>query len=143
MEGMVVVVALLASGGCCDTSRHPPLLLNHPRAPQPLPRPSLQPQPQPRQIENCLFLDKSPTAPLKLVDWGYSAYLPGPKHKLCGTCTYLAPEVLKGDYDERADVWSCGVVLYALLSGRLPFVAKSQEGVMKMIKSDSKGVPDL
>lgn len=61
-----------------------------------------------QQIDNCLLLDASPDAPLKLVDWGYAAFVaPGaPRlHKLCGTCTYVAPEVVAGDYDERADVW--------------------------------------
>ncbi|KAI8471958.1 MAG: kinase-like domain-containing protein [Monoraphidium minutum] len=97
------------------------------------------------KVENCLLLDRSPDAPVKLVDWGYSSFLaPGLKlHKLCGTACYLAPEVIAGTYTERADVWSCGVVLYVMLAGRLPFNGGTQEEVMAIIKSDAKGVPDM
>uniref|UniRef100_A0A0A8Y4C5 non-specific serine/threonine protein kinase n=1 Tax=Arundo donax TaxID=35708 RepID=A0A0A8Y4C5_ARUDO len=65
---------------------------------------------------------------LKVTDFGLAA-LPeqlrhdGLLHTQCGTPAYVAPEVLrKRGYDgARADVWSCGVVLYVLLCGFLPF----------------------
>ncbi|CAI0469852.1 unnamed protein product [Linum tenue] len=66
---------------------------------------------------------------LKVSDFGLSAFAPpqirgdGLLHTACGTPNYVAPEVLKDKgYDGAAsDVWSCGVILFVLMAGYLPF----------------------
>lgn len=81
-----------------------------------------------------LLLDENEN--LKVSDFGLSA-LPeqllndGLLHTQCGTPAYVAPEVLKRKgYDgSKADIWSCGVILYVLLAGFLPF---QDENLMKM-----------
>ncbi|XWS65559.1 hypothetical protein CRYUN_Cryun05aG0124100 [Craigia yunnanensis] len=65
---------------------------------------------------------------LKVSDFGLSAlaeskHQDGLLHTTCGTPAYLAPEVInrKGYDGAKADIWSCGVILYVLLAGYLPF----------------------
>ncbi|GLT31939.1 hypothetical protein SLA2020_066380 [Shorea laevis] len=73
-----------------------------------------------------LLLDED--ANLKVTDFGLSAFSEhlkqdGLLHTTCGTPAYVAPEVIgKNGYDgAKADLWSCGVILYVLLAGFLPF----------------------
>ncbi|KAF8407246.1 hypothetical protein HHK36_006373 [Tetracentron sinense] len=83
-----------------------------------------------------LLLDENED--LKISDFGLSA-LPvqllndGLLHTQCGTPAYVAPEVLrKKGYDgAKADLWSCGVILFVLLAGFLPF---QDENIMKMYR---------
>ena len=57
-----------------------------------------------------------------------------------GTPYYIAPEVLQGEYDEKCDVWSCGVLLYILLSGSPPFDGEDDEQILEQV---AKGIYKL
>ncbi len=76
---------------------------------------------------------------LKVADFGMAAWQGGGGDLLetsCGSPHYAAPEVIIGKpYDGcSADIWSCGVILYALLAGRLPFDAQDVEPLLDKIK---------
>ena len=75
------------------------------------------------KLENIL-LDKH--GDVKLCDFGFTREYEGRAAHLqtfCGTICYSAPEMLKGEKyaGERVDVWSLGIILYALIAGELPF----------------------
>ena len=73
--------------------------------------------------ENFLFVSKDPNSELKIIDFGMSIKIAKPNElmTLVGTPYYLAPEVLKGNYDKECDVWSLGVIMYLLLCAYQPF----------------------
>jgi len=68
--------------------------------------------------ENFLFENNSPDAEIKIIDFGLSkSFLDNTMRTVVGTALYVAPEVLKGKYDNRCDNWSLGIITYVLLSG--------------------------
>ncbi|KAK6124281.1 hypothetical protein DH2020_041972 [Rehmannia glutinosa] len=80
---------------------------------------------------------------LKVSDFGLSAISDQIKqdglfHTFCGTPAYVAPEVLarKGYDAAKVDIWSCGVILFVLMAGYLPF---HDQNVMAMYKKIYKG----
>lgn len=54
---------------------------------------------------------------------------------MAGSPAYVAPEVLSGNYSEKVDIWSAGVLLHALLVAALPFKGDSLEAVFEAIKN--------
>ena len=88
-----------------------------------------------------LLLDEN--ANLKISDFGLSAVTDqirpdGLLHTLCGTPAYVAPEILaKKGYDgAKVDMWSCGVILFVLNAGYLPF---NDPNLMVMYRKIYKG----
>ncbi|KAK4259574.1 hypothetical protein QN277_005891 [Acacia crassicarpa] len=89
-----------------------------------------------------LLLDEN--GDLKVSDFGLSAVSDqirqdGLFHTFCGTPAYVAPEVLarKGYDGAKVDLWSCGVVLFVLTAGYLPF---HDQNIMAMYKKIYKGI---
>lgn len=85
--------------------------------------------------ENVVFF--SQTGQVKLTDFGFSnIFVPGTKLLTsCGSLAYSAPEILLGDsYDAPAvDIWSLGVILYMLVTGRAPFQEANDSETLTMI----------
>jgi serine/threonine protein kinase len=76
--------------------------------------------------ENVLLVNKEDDTTIKIADFGFAKRVVKPNclRTLCGTAQYVAPEVLdlhSPGYDQRADMWSVGVVTYILLGGYAPF----------------------
>jgi len=74
--------------------------------------------------ENFLLATDEEDSEIKLIDFGLSKRFTSEEHHMhtvVGTPFYVAPEVLKGDYNGQCDIWSLGVILYILLCGYPPF----------------------
>jgi calcium/calmodulin-dependent protein kinase I len=86
------------------------------------------------KLEN-LLLKKKGGLEIKLADFGLSKLYSGQAlQTACGTPFYVAPDVLMGTgYGPAVDMWSVGVLLYVLLSGRLPFAADSDAELFRLI----------
>ena len=79
-----------------------------------------------------------PDGHVKIVDFGIARLESAAGHTVAGavigTFHYISPERLKGDHsDGRADIWACGVMLYLLLTGRLPFAGEEVSALHKVV----------
>ena len=85
--------------------------------------------------ENIMFASDSEDSPLKVIDFGTSKKLEekGVLTSLTGTAYYVAPEVLRGNYDFKCDIWSCGVILYIMLCGYPPFRGNSEDAILNAV----------
>lgn len=104
------------------------------------------------KVENLLLDDRGN---IKIIDFGLSNFMPGhgenqnaSKEGLttqCGSPAYAAPELLaKKVYGPKVDVWSAGIVAYALLTGRLPFTVepfKISSLYKKMVAGEMNHLP--
>ena len=87
--------------------------------------------------ENILLEQNKEFDQIKIIDFGTSLYFKE-NQKLSeklGTPYYIAPEVLAKNYNEKCDIWSCGVITYIVLSGIPPFNGASDQEIMKRVKT--------
>ncbi len=63
-------------------------------------------------------------------------------HTIAGTPYFIAPEVLNGDYGPECDIWSFGILLFLLLSGKYPFDATNRNDLFDKIKKGDFRFPE-
>ena len=83
------------------------------------------------KLENILMCSKYNNYEFKIIDFGFATYSNKANNCKCGSPGFMAPEVLNGDYYcSKVDVYGVGVIVYALLTGKLPFQANSIEAIL-------------
>ena len=83
------------------------------------------------------IIDEMLNYEIKLIDFGCSKIFTKKGERtsgIIGTTMYCSPEVIDDLYDEKCDEWSCGVLMYILLSGEPPFEGDTEEEIFKKIK---------
>ncbi|CAG9318358.1 unnamed protein product [Blepharisma stoltei] len=88
--------------------------------------------------ENILLDDKSDCWGIKLIDFGAATHYENGQflHGSLGTPYYIAPEVLADCYTEKCDLWSAGVIMYILLTGKPPFDGTTEVEILNHIKEE-------
>jgi serine/threonine protein kinase len=87
--------------------------------------------------ENILLESSAPNSIVKLADFGlsFSNEFPSMPRKICGTPHYMAPEMVSQQpYSTPIDMWSCGVVMFILLSGYPPFQHEERQVMYERIR---------
>lgn len=86
--------------------------------------------------DNLMFAGPEKSAQLRICDFGLATYKKQVMEDGCGTAPYLAPEIVRQmPYGKEVDLWALGVVVYFMLSGRLPFEQTNQKLLFYAIKN--------
>uniref|UniRef100_M4BPY6 Protein kinase domain-containing protein n=1 Tax=Hyaloperonospora arabidopsidis (strain Emoy2) TaxID=559515 RepID=M4BPY6_HYAAE len=87
------------------------------------------------KLENLLLTDAADPGSIRLCNFGLSTRLQRGEKLIepVGTIDYVAPEVLDGEYDEKCDLWSVGVICFELLTGTSPFHGETIDDTMEKI----------
>ena len=98
--------------------------------------------------ENVLLSSSNDATLIKITDFGLSKFVGEQSlmQTLCGTPSYLAPEVLASQglkpYKKECDCWSLGVILYVCLAGYPPFASRANRSLNQQVMAGSYSFPD-
>lgn len=82
------------------------------------------------KLENIVYCDEN-LQEFKLVDFGLACKVTGRISGACGTAGFIAPEILRDSfYTNKVDIFSTGVILYILLSGKFLFTGKTKNEIL-------------
>ena len=81
-----------------------------------------------RESNGCLQVKIIDFGTAKIFEKGQS------QNHYVGSSYYMAPEILNRKYDEKCDIWACGVIMYILLSGRPPFDGIDDNEILESIR---------
>jgi calcium-dependent protein kinase len=72
---------------------------------------------------------------IKIIDFGFAIQFEEGEifYRMLGTPIYVSPEMLKGEYDYKIDIWSLGILYYELINGHPPFDGKNEHKIRKEI----------
>ena len=89
------------------------------------------------KLENILISKKEKDGlfRIKLCDFGTShLFKEGEKEKnIIGSSYYIAPEVFNKNYDFKCDLWSCGIIMYVLITKKIPFLGNNKNQIKNSI----------
>jgi len=85
--------------------------------------------------ENILFSYKRNYTTLKLIDFGLATFSKQ-DNKSVGTPFYMSPEMIDGQAYPASDMWSVGVIVYQMITGKLPFESSENESLYDKIKNN-------
>ncbi|OMJ78520.1 hypothetical protein SteCoe_21623 [Stentor coeruleus] len=88
------------------------------------------------KLEKFIYATKNPKSEIKVLGFGESLDF-SPEvvfHDIRGTFCYMAPEVLEGNYNEKADCWSLGIIMYLLLTKSFPYTGKNNNEIYMSIQ---------
>ncbi|KAM3133793.1 hypothetical protein pb186bvf_014056 [Paramecium bursaria] len=93
------------------------------------------------KLENVLYNNKE----IKLIDFGFATEFNGFMNLTYGTPSYMSPEILPPmpKYNEKSDIWSCGVLLYVLIYGKFPFYGATEKELQYKIKKSDPVIENI